>query len=97
MLVNLDTLRKTLSETPAEETVDSSGVNTYLLNEVLRPILAGKELCYGDIDYSKFDADDVRYISDYCDEYERVSDKLCGFLRGIVKAEASACRNRAFC
>lgn len=97
MLVNLDTLRKALSETPTEEMVDSSEVNTYLLNEVLRPILAGKELCYGDIDFSKFDSDDVRYISHYCDERGRVSAKLLRYSSSIVKAEASASRDRAFC
>ena len=97
MPANLDTLRKTLSETPAEDTVDSSEANSYLLNEVLQPMLDGKNLCYGDIDFSKFSADDVRYISHYYDEYEQVSKKLRGFLKSIVKAEASACRNRAFC
>ena len=97
MLVNLDTLRKTLSETPAEEMVDSSEVNPYLLNEVLRPILAGKELCYGDIDFSKFSADDVRNISQYCNENGRVSFELQKLVSVIIKAEASACSARSFC
>ena len=97
MLVDLHVLQKTLSELPEEETVDSSEVHPYLLNEILRPILAGKSACYGDIDFSSFDADDLRVISDYCDRRETAMHKLRTYVNGLVEAKASACTGKAFC
>ena len=98
MLVDLHVLHKNLSELPSgEETVDSTEVHPYLLNEILRPILAGTSVCYGDIDYSQFDADDLPVISDYCDMRERVMYKLQEYVNGLVKARASACMGKAFC
>ena len=60
MLVDLNTLRNELKEALPEDTVDASEVNPYLLNEVLRPMLAGKVLCYGDINFEAFETDDLR-------------------------------------
>ena len=97
MLVDFNVLQKKLAELPSEEAVDSSEVNPYLLNEVLRPLLAGRSLTYGDIDYSKFEADDLRMLSHYCDERDHVSSDLRKLVGSLAKSMPSACRNRAFC
>lgn len=97
MLVDLNALKQKLAKLPSEETVDSSEVNPYLLNEVLRPMLAGKELRYGDVDYSRFEADDLRVISHYCEMRYRVSSNLRYFLAGIAESAPSACKRRAYC
>ncbi len=97
MQVDLNVLRQKLNETPQEETVDSTEVNPYLLNEVLRPLLAGKELRYGDIDYSRFEADDLRMIAHYCDIRDRVICRLNEFVGGIADSAPSACSGRSFC
>ena len=97
MLLDLSVLRETLREAPQEETVAGSEVNPYLLNKVLRPLLAGKDLCYGDIDYSRFEADDLRELAQYCDKRDRVTAVLRELVSGISKAPPAACRVRAFC
>ena len=96
MLLDLQVLQASLNELPSEETVDSSEVNPYLLNEVLRPLLSGKVLHYGDIDFSEFDADDLRVISDYCDKRDHAMCGLQKIVTGLVEARASACKSRAF-
>ena len=97
MLVDLRAFQKALSGLPEEETVDSSEVHPYLLNEIFRPILTGKSVCYGDIDFSEFDADDLSVISDYCDRRESMMHKLWEYVNELSKAVASACTGRAFC
>ena len=44
MQADMKALRRLLEKAPREETVDSSDVNPYLLNEVLRPMMAGVDL-----------------------------------------------------
>ena len=97
MLLDLNVLRKALLQAPREETVDSSDVNPYLLNEVLQPMLAGKVLRYGEIDYSRFDADDLRTIAYYCQARSRVIAGLYSLIGGIAEAPPAACKSRVFC
>ena len=97
MLIDFNILQKKLAELPSEEAVDSSEVNPYLLNEVLLPLLAGRSLTYGDIDFSKFEADDLRLLSHYCEERDHVSYSLRTLVGGLAKSMPSACRKRAFC
>lgn len=97
MLVDLLIFQKTLNGLPAEETVDSSAVNSYLMDNILRPILSEKDVSYGDIDFSKFEADDLQEISDYCSRREQVKQMLQSYINTLVKAKASACTNKSFC
>ena len=97
MQVDLNALQRKLKEALPEDTVDASEVNPYLLNEVFRPLLAGKELCYGDIDYSKFDADDLQVIARYCQTRNHVIEVLKNLVGNIIKAVPGACSSRAFC
>lgn len=97
MKIDLEGLCKLLRQKTTEDTVDRSGINPYLLDEVLQPILAGKELCYGDIDYSRFEADDLRVLSDYCDRRNGVAYKLEGLIGNLMTVPPATCAGRAFC
>lgn len=97
MKIDLKELHKLLRRQPPEETVDRSDVNPYLLDEVLQPLLAGKELCYGDIDYSRFEADDLRVLSDYCDRRDGAAYKLEGLIGNLIAVPPATCAGRAFC
>jgi len=97
MQLDLNALRKQLEKAPQEETVDSSDVNPYLLNEVLRPMMAGVDLRYGDIDFSQFDGDDLHTLAHYHGEVRQTSGALRSLSEKLSEAEASACKVRAFC
>lgn len=97
MLVDLNTLRNELKEAMPEDTVDASEVNPYLLNDVLRPMLAGKVLCYGDINFEEFEADDLRVVARYCDTRNQIAHGLQEMVGRIAKASPAAYRRKAFC
>lgn len=97
MAVDLRVLCQKLSDLDAEETVDSSEVNPYLLNEVLRLIQNGIALRYGDIDYSEFDPDDIRVLAYYCKTCDQVSYQLNETIKKIIKIPPAASVTRAFC
>lgn len=97
MNLDLCVLCQSLQDAKEEEIVSTEGVNPYLLNEVLEPLLCGKKLCYGDIDYTQFEADDLRTLADHYDRRCRASHRLETLVGVIAKAEPAACRSRAFC
>ena len=97
MNLDLYALRQSLQDAKEEEIVSTKNVNPYLLNEVLKPLLSGKKLCYGDIDYTQFEADDLRTLADHYDRRCSAIHQLKALVGVIAEAEPSACRNRAFC
>ena len=97
MLIDLKTLCESIKQKESEDCVPMRDVNPYLYNEVLKPLLEGKALTYGEIDFSMFDTNDLRIISDYCDKRERLSYKLEEFVGKIDSAKAYACTKRAYC
>ena len=97
MNLNLDAFNKYLSEAEAGETVPTGDVNPYLLECVLKPMLYGKKLCYGDIDYSKFETDELRALSGHCDERWSAMGRIQALVSGLSGSRAAACSTRAYC
>lgn len=97
MNLDLYALRQSLQDAKEEEIVSTKNVNPYLLNEVLKPLLSGKKLCYGDIDYTRFEADDLRTLADHYDRRCSAVHRLETLVGVIAEAEPSACCNRVFC
>lgn len=97
MNISLPKLEETLWRVKPEKTVPDEEVNPYLLNVLLKRILAGEDVTYGEIDYSQFEADDLRTLSQYCDRREHIAFGLTQFVKTINTAEAFCCHSRAFC
>lgn len=97
MKLDVQSLCIKLSAAKSEECVSSEDVNPYLLKEVLAPLLSGESLCYSDIDYDMFEADDLRVLSYYCDELDRLSFRLQSLVGHIADARPYAASTRAFC
>lgn len=97
MNLDLYVLCQLLQDAKEEEILSTEGVNPYLLNEVLKPLLCGKRLCYGDIDYTQFEADDLRILADHYDRRCSAIHRLETLAGVIAKAAPAACRSRAFC
>jgi len=60
-------------------------------------LVAGENVTYGEIDFSQFDADDLRVVSYYCQMRDSFADRLRGLVREFDKAQALSCKARAFC
>ena len=97
MDLNLNALCGALQKAKPEETVPADDVNPYLLNEVLAPLLHGVDLRYGDIDFSRFDVDDLRTLAGHCEDRDRISYKFRNLSAVLDTAAPMACRRRAFC
>ena len=97
MRIDIARLTQALSDAKAVETVSTAEVNPYLLNEVIRPLQQGIKLCYGDVDYSRFDIDDLRVAARYCEKIGDMSYRLRGVIGNIAKARAKPCARRAYC
>ena len=90
-------LSKNLSAVKEQPTVPAHEVNPYLLEKLILPLCRGEKLCYGQVDFSAFDIDDLRTAAGYSDECDRMSATLESLAEAIIQADAMPCRTRAFC
>ena len=97
MNIDLSALTRSLSRAKAVTSVPSDKVNPYLLNVLLRRLLRGEDVTYGEIDLSQFEADDLRTLAWYCEGHSDLSQRLSEFVENMNVAEALHCKARAFC
>lgn len=97
MKMDLKGLCKQLARAKEETSVSTKDGNSYLLEQVLRPLMLGKRLLLKDIDFSKFDAEDLRWLYSYYESLEMQGRKLVQLVGVIGKIEPAACKLRMFC
>lgn len=97
MNLDLKLLTRRFSQANAGEPVPTEEVNLYLLEQVIRPLLSGEKVRYGDIDYDAFEDVDLRVASSYCDDIFQVVYKLEQFVGDIANTQPAARRMRTFC
>ena len=97
MNVDLSKLEENLQRAKSEKTVPDDDLNPYLLNVLLRRLQAGEDLTYGEIDFSQFEADDLRVLAGYCESRNSVSQSLAYLVGCIGRAKAFCCTARSFC
>ncbi len=95
--INLSAMSALLNGLPEEELVPTNGVNPYLLEHVIRALLQGKKVRYGDLDYDQFEDQDLRLACRYCDELESKERELLRLADQIQCTNACAVKLRAFC
>lgn len=97
MNINISTLMGNLAQAAPEKPIPSDDVNPYLLNVLLRRLLRGENVTYGEVDFSQFEADDLRTLAGYCERRGAQSRRLVEFVKNVDKAEAFHVKTRAFC
>lgn len=97
MKLNLKDLYRAFEQAEEGVTTPIDGVNTYLLEKVLRPTLQGKAPRLQEIDYSKFEDDDISDLADYCERLGRSVVKLEQFTGAVAAIEAIPSHSRQFC
>lgn len=97
MEISLKHLSERLSSVQSEDTVPKGETNPYLIEAIIKPLLAGKSVKYGDIDFSKFELDELRTAAGYCEDISRTSCKLERLVANLSVSKAAACKMRAFC
>ena len=97
MKLDLKALCHSLGQVEAEETVSTKDCNPYLLEHVLRPLLWDKRLRIRDIDFARFDEEDIDIMAQYSESLGRCSWGLGQFTGAIANLEPAAHRVRRFC
>ena len=97
MNIEISRLVRNLRAAEPEKTVPDREVNPYLLNVLLKRLLDGEDVTYGEVDFSKFEADDLRVVSYYCQELGRMTYHLSQLIGGLDNAAPYCCKTRAFC
>lgn len=80
-----------------EKTVSTRNCNPYLLEKVLQPLMREETVLLKDIDFSRFDADDVRDLASYYESLEMQGRTLRQLVGVIANIEPIACKTRRFC
>ena len=97
MNIDISRFEKQLWQAKPEKTVPDNQVNPYLLNILLRRLEAGEDVTYDEIDFSQFEADDLRVLAGYCESKESMVFRLEQLVGAVDKARAFCCKARAFC
>ena len=95
--INLMALQSILRELPQEDAVPTDGVNQYLMEHVIEALINGKKVCYGDLDYSRFDDIDLRRASGYCEELRKMEWQLGELCLRIGNTDACPSKRRGYC
>lgn len=97
MKLHMKELSRAFQRTEASETTPTRGINSYLLEKVLRPTLQGNPPRLRSIDYDQFVEDDLYELASYYEQLESTCTKLSQFVGAVAAIEAIPCRARRFC
>ena len=97
MKMDLKGLCSLLAQAAEEESVPSQDCSSYLLENVLRPLMRDETILLKDIDFSRFDLSEVHILGDYYEGLEMQGQKLNQIVGVIARIEPSACKARRFC
>ncbi len=97
MKMDLKGLCTRLAQAKEEETVSTKGVDEYLLNKVLRPLMRNETVLLKDVDFSQFDSEDVRWLTSYYESLEMQGRKLMQVVGAVANIEPASCKARRFC
>lgn len=97
MDIDLKKLTGNLWCAKAEKTVPDDQVNPYLLNVLLRRLQSGEDVTYGEVDFSRFAADDLRTLDGYLKQHENMGFRLSRLIGNVDNAAPYCCALSAFC
>lgn len=90
-------LCKRLAQAEEEESVSAQGCSEYLLHQILRPLARGESILLKNVDFSRFDTEDVRILEGYYESLEMQGRKLKEVVGAIANVSPAACKGRRFC
>ena len=97
MKMDLKGLCTRLAQVKEEETASTKDVDEYLLNKVLRPLMRNETVLLKDIDFGRFDADDLQRLTNYYEALEMEGRKLEQLAGAFANMEPVSCKVRRFC
>ncbi len=97
MRLDLKLLSKRFSQKKEEPPISQEGVNAYLLEEVLAPVLHHNNIYLQDIDFTAFDEDDVDELENYYGRLHDTAQRMDQFVQTVARTQPAASSIRSFC
>jgi len=97
MKLDLKLLATRFFQAKEEPLVPEDGVNRYLLDQVLRPVMAGKTLYIRDVDFGAFAFDDIAGLEEYHNRLNNATRSLNQVTLPVSQAKPVPGSARAFC
>ena len=97
MTANLNELRSRLYLVKNEKCVDDTGVEPYLIEHLLYPVLNGEAIMLNSLDYDAFDLNDIERLDEYVSDLMDVHYKVSQIPERLQKAVPLAHTIRRFC
>lgn len=94
--IDITRLAAALQAVTAETNVDTSDLNSYLLNHLLPLLKAGHSPRLSEIDFDRFEADDLPRLYGYVEEMGRAEYTMTQINRPFCAAEPARARSRTF-
>ena len=80
-----------------ESCVEFTSVSDYVMEHIFKPLLADQEVCYAELDFTRFSGVDIADLEDLLEEQECQKNRLEQLNRVFCKAEPISVKRRAFC
>lgn len=97
MKMDLKVLCKLLAQAKEEEAVSAEDCNAYLQERVLRPLMRSETVLLKDVDFGRFDIEDIGQLVEYYESLEVRSGKLSQLAGALANIAPTACKSRQFC
>lgn len=97
MKMDLKVLCKQLAQAKKEDAVSAEDCNAYLLERVLRPLMRNETVLLKDVDFGRFDIEDIGQLVEYYESLEVQSGKLSQLVGALANIAPTACKSRRFC
>ena len=97
MEVDFDSLLASFRDAKEEKTFTEKAVSDYVMSRIYEPLLRNEEVLYANLDFTRFDADDLWDLAERLEDGWRMTSKLACMNRVFCDAEPVSVGCRAFC
>ena len=80
-----------------ESCYEFTPVSDYVMEHILKPLLAGQKVYYAELDFDRFSGSDIDDLENMLEERERQKNRLEKLNLVFCSAEPISVKRRAFC
>ena len=97
MKVDFEALISNFRDAKEGTTFKRARVSDYVMSHILEPLQRDDALLYKNLDFTRFNADDLQNLMSYLEDDMRMAEKLADLNRVFCRAEPASVGRRAFC
>ena len=97
MEIDFDALLAGFRDAKEEKTFKKKAVSDYVMSRIYEPLLRNEEVLYANLDFTRFDADDLWELMRLLEDSMKMTWKLADLNRVFCQAKPASVGCRAFC